>query len=220
MLENFKTNQFKTTQSGFFGASQANTLALNYLKKKVIFVDYIRLYTTNEDFIADIYGLKEINPNLKIELFSRITYDDTNFIGDNFFKFYQLQKWYNQEKKQIVILDNQFINTNSSDPLLRLLTNIIEDKWLNLQLIFIHKKINEVNHRLSRKLDHYFINRYHKRKPRKKPKKKEKYDMCSLTRHFRFNRYNKEIEEPTITFHFDKNKNIKHCDQYLSERIE
>lgn len=211
MLTNFKTNQFKATQSGFFGGSEANNMVVNYLKKKVLSIDHIRLYSQNKKLIEEINNLKKINPNLEIEIYSRIAFDDKKIIGDNFYKFYQLQKWYNLIKKQIVILDNQFINTNSSDPLLQLLRTIIEDKWLNMQLIFVHNKINQINHRLSRRLDHYFLNRYQKEHHHEK----EKYDMCSLTRHFRFNRNNRVIEDNTKTLYFAKDKTIKHCDQYL-----
>jgi hypothetical protein len=206
-LSNFKINRFKSTQSGFFGGTQAHKLLIGYLEKKIQHFDNLRLYSQNIDLINQINLLKNINPKLKIQIFSKITFDEQS--TDNFQKCYQLQKWYNTSK-QIVILDNQ--NINGNQPLINLLHTIIKDKWLNLQLIFVHQKVNQMNKILDKELDHYFVNRY----DIKNTNVKEIFTICDLTRHFRFNFHNRNITDDTLTLYFSKNKKtIEHCDQFI-----
>jgi len=208
-LSNFKINRFKSTQSGFFGGTQAHKLLIGYLEKKIPDFNKLRLYSQNPELINQINLLKNINPQLKIEVFPKITLDDET--TDNFQKCYQLQKWYNKSK-QIVILDNQTI-INNNQPLINLLYTIIKDKWLNLQLIFVHQKVNFINTILDKELDHYFINRY----DINNNNLKELFAICDLTRHFRFNFHNRNLIDDTLTLYFSKNKKtIEHCDQFLS----
>jgi hypothetical protein len=199
-----KTNEFKATQSGLFFGLNSRPFLLQFLRKKLSLIPKIRIYSQNTDFIEDLKLLilevtEEFGQdNIKFNFFQEI---GTN---DDFQKYYQLQKWNNQEK-QILLIDQQSFDDSTMDIIYR----IINDPWLNILTIFHYPDLKDFPREIALDLDYYYLCRSYQNS------KNESFHLTPLTRYFRFNQFNKKIDQKYQVLVFDRKKTLKYFGKLL-----